>query len=461
VSGPDADLRRELVELADATPLVDTHEHLMSPAERAARDLDVFYLFQAYASSDVVSAGLTPADLEAVRDASVPLDVRWRLFAPSWERARTTGYGRALLLAVRDLFGVDDICDDTYVELSARIAAVGGDEWYTEVLKRRANIVVSLNDRLPPPPFEDGPATFADPRFVAPVTTIDYFLRCRNRLEVDGLEARLARSLHTLDDYMHAIDEHLEQQVADGVVALKLRIAYERTIAFERVGRCEAETAWNHVRVHAFEASSPADSVPLQDYLVRHFVRRSIDLGLPIQVHTGLQEGNGNVLEHSRPTLLVNLLLDFPEARFDLFHGSYPYGGELGAIAKNFRNVSIDMCWLPIISPMAARRWLSEWIETVPHSKIFCFGGDYTFVEGTYAHAVMARRVVAAVLAEKVSEEYLTLAEAHRLLTRLLHDNAWDYFALEERWRGRGAARSGPDGSGEAGARWLFAEKHP
>ena len=438
----DDGLRRELVERADRTALVDTHEHLMSPKERAERELTVFYLFPAYASSDVVSAGLRPEDLAVVRDASVPLDFRWRLFSPYWERAKTTGYGRALLIAVRDLYGIDDISDDTYGELSQRIALVGGNEWYEEVLKRRANIVVSIEDQIPPPPLEpNGPATLDDRRFVAPVTTIDYFLFCRSREEIAALESRLDRALHTLDDYLGAIDEQLERSVADGAVALKLRIAYGRSIEFKRVGRALAERTWDRVRAYPFESPSPADATPLQDFLVRHFVRRSIDFGLPIQVHTGLQEGNGNVLANSRPSLLTGLLLDYPDARFDLFHGAYPWEGELSAIAKNFRNASIDMCWLPIISPTAARRWLSEWLETVPHSKIFAFGGDYTFVEGAYAHAKMARRVVADVLAEKVAEDYLTVDEAFALVPRLLHDNAWEYFSLEQRWaaRGRGA----------------------
>lgn len=428
-------LRRELMELAENTELVDTHEHLMSPAERADRDLSVFYLFPSYASSDVVSAGLRPEDLAVTRDASIPLDVRWRLFSPCWERARTTGFGRALLIAVRDLYGIEDISDATYRELSERISSVSGPDWYEEVLKRRARIRVSIEDQIPPlPPNPAGQATFDDRRFVAPATTIDYFLYCRDRDEISALESRLDRSLHTLDDYVEAIDRQLELGAADGAVALKLRIAYDRTIEFQRVTRGEAAAAWERVRPHPFEGGPPPDARPVQDFLVRHFIRRSIDLGIPVQVHTGLQEGNGNVLANSRPSLLVNLLLDYPEARFDLFHGAYPWGGELSAMAKNFRNASIDMCWLPIISPAAARGWLGEWLETVPHSKIFAFGGDYLFVEGAYAHAKMARRVVADVLAQKVAEEYLTAGEARALVARLLHDNAWEYFELEEKW---------------------------
>ena len=95
------------------------------------------------------------------------------------------------------------------------------------------------------------------------------------------------------------------------------------------------------------------------------------------------------------------------------------------------------MCWLPVISPAAARRWLDEWLETVPHNKIFAFGGDYVFVEGAYAHSRIAREVVADVLAAKVESGYLSEDEGLALAPRLLRENAWDFFRLGERWAGR------------------------
>ena len=36
---------------------------------------------------------------------------------------------------------------------------------------------------------------------------------------------------------------------------------------------------------------------------------------------------------------------------FDIFHIGYPYQQTLSALAKNFANVYIDMCWAHIISP--------------------------------------------------------------------------------------------------------------
>jgi predicted TIM-barrel fold metal-dependent hydrolase len=122
--------------------------------------------------------------------------------------------------------------------------------------------------------------------------------------------------------------------------------------------------------------------------------------------------------------------MEYTDVKFDIFHAGYPYCRELGTMAKNFQNVYIDMCWTSIISPKVSREFLSEWIETVPANKIMAFGGDYSYVEGAYAHAKMAREMVAAVLAEKVLDGYLTEDDAHELARKFLRTNAIDLFKL-------------------------------
>jgi hypothetical protein len=85
--------------------------------------IDFFYWFSHYSSSDLVSAGMSEQTLEKVRDPERPLDERWHEFAPVWREVRTTDYGRALLLAARDLFEVADITEAAYKELSEKITA--------------------------------------------------------------------------------------------------------------------------------------------------------------------------------------------------------------------------------------------------------------------------------------------------------------------------------------------------
>ena len=77
----------------------------------------------------------------------------------------------------------------------------------------------------------------------------------------------------------------------------------------------------------------------LEDYMMHHVLALADRKGLTVQVHTGLQEGNGNYLPNSNPELLVNLFLEYSNVTFDIFHMSYPYQNVLAALAKNFRNV--------------------------------------------------------------------------------------------------------------------------
>jgi len=417
--------------------LVDTHEHLVSEGERLRQKIDLFYWFLHYASSDLISAGMSEPTLERLRDPDRPLDERWAEFAPFWEHARTTGYGRALLLAARDLLDVPDINATTYRELSGKIAASNHEGWYEHVLKERANIAVAILH--PIPDFDPTPLEEIDRRFFAPVVVMNEFVEPCSRVEMNVLEQKTGVAIHSLDDLLKAMDVAFDRAVKAAVVGVKLSVAYRRSLDFEKVIRAEAERIFNRlsrypVELRALTQRPPvswAEAKPLQDYLVHQVVRRAIEHHLPIQIHTGLQEGNGNYLSNSNPLRLANLLLEYPEARFDLFHAGYPYQGEMATLGKNFANAFVDLCWVHIISPWVARRTLHEWIETVPNNKIFAFGGDYLFVEGAYAHAVMARNDVAQVLTEKVEAGYLTEDEAVSLAHKLLHDNAARFFQLQ------------------------------
>jgi len=143
---------------------------------------------------------------------------------------------------------------------------------------------------------------------------------------------------------------------------------------------------------------------PLQDYMMYRILDLANANHLPFQIHTGLN-GRSNI-ENSKPTHLVNLFQEYPDMKFIIFHGAYPYGGELSTLAKNFRNVYIDMCWDYIISPSYSERYLNEWLETVPVNKIMAFGGDFFNIEGTYGHLLFAKQIISNVLISKVTNFY-------------------------------------------------------
>lgn len=228
--------------------LIDTHEHLVDERTRLGQRVDLFHLFAHYASSDLVSAGMPEGTLERLRNPDIPLDERWAEFAPVWHNTRHTGYGRALLLAVRDLFEVEDINEETYQELSARISASNRGGWYHHVLKERSNIHVAILDPLEdldPTPLEE-----TDRRFFAPVLRVDEFLKLCDRVGLDAMEEKTGVALHSLDDLLRAMDVTFERAVAAGVVAVKVAVAYERTLNFEKVTHADAERVFNRFTLY-------------------------------------------------------------------------------------------------------------------------------------------------------------------------------------------------------------------
>ncbi len=424
--GAASRLRQDIREAVGRMWAFDGHEHLMLPKEHGEKAVDCFYLTNHYLNCDLVSAGMPEPSMRALVDTTIPLDARWASFAPFWEVARTTGYGQAVERAVQRLYDLPGLSVTTYRELSARVAETAGKvEWYEHVLKTEGRIIGSLMDIG---------STRGDRRFFLPVMRLDRFIIARTPRELAEAVAppKSSRSAAdapgTLGAYLRGLDMHLERLVEDGIVGLKCGLAYRRSIRFEAVERDEASRLYD---LAATGNLTDAGATVLQDFLFHEACDRAGALGLPYQIHTGLQNGNwGADIALTDPGLLTNTLKAHPSTRFDLFHGGYPFTGTLATLAKNFPNAYVNACWLAIISPTVLARALHEWLDTVPHSKIQAFGGDYHMPELACAHGHMARAVVADVIADRVEAGWLAEADAVTIADRLLRTNGLALFKV-------------------------------
>ncbi|MHC4883626.1 MAG: amidohydrolase family protein [Planctomycetota bacterium] len=410
--------------------IIDTHEHLPFERDRLGHtDVLEEWLFH-YFNCDLISAGISDADLATVRDSSQDLMERWALVEPYWHAAENTGYGRSLALAAEGVYGIEAINAQTLPELAERhrVAREAGSHYQT-VLKEKSRIAVAIRDSAAAP-YEETEDPF--------VFTIrcDHFIAPTHYSDMRRAGDALGMEIHTLDDWTQACRRYIETHI-DGtkrVVCLKCGLAYHRRLRFDKVTKAEAEAAFNQFfadgNLPEWRLSIKA-ATALQDYMM-HFVCQIADEhGLVYQIHTGLQEGHGNVIDDSNPVLLTNLFLEYRHVKFDIFHMGYPYMMELSNLAKNFRNVFIDMCWGHIISPEAARRALVEWLDAVPANKISAFGGDYCFIDGVYGHQELARRNVAASLAQKVDDGSISLTRARELAEWVFYENPKRLFGLD------------------------------
>jgi len=428
----DLALEREIRTALDALRMIDTHEHLDTEPEFISQPVDFGRLFLHYANCDLISAGCPPSDIARLQsDFTLGPQDKWRLIAPYWEHVRDTGYGRCLEIAIRDLYGLDGLAAETVEPLSERMAANRRPGFYREIMDK-AGIAVALWDRLD--------RLGAIPRMWTPEYDRSFFVQnlqsTFTELDAAGWREGWGREILCLDDFLGAIEERFDA-AARQASALKFTQAYARPLYFADRARSEVEPLFNRLLNAGWgrNVSPPTQEelCAIQDYLVHFSLQQCARHHLPVQFHTGLQEGNGNTIGNSRAALLSNLFFKYPTVRFDIFHISYPYQDELVTLAKNFPNVSIDFCWMWVINPAAGRRALSEMLDAVPANKIHGFGGDYIFVEGTYGHAVMAKQNIARVLAEKVSDGKMTVERAAATGRRLLRDNAIEWFSLRDK----------------------------
>jgi hypothetical protein len=250
---------------------------------------------------------------------------------------------------------------------------------------------------------------------------------------LETLKMNLA-DIKTLDDYCD-ITEKLLKSLKDSndYVCIKMQNAYERPLWFPEPDDDESKVE----RIFNKYPDSEKDIWLFGDYMM-HFVLEytSMNWRVPYQIHTGLArmyDGGSNALNMS------HLMLKFKDVHFDLFHGNYPYNN-LAGMLHQIPNVSADLCWLPAISPTAARRTLKELFEVgdmvathpnhVPSERTCLYGGDSGIIEGSYGALQIAKDVLIRTLEELYNEGSIFKADAVDLAQRVLYDNPKRIFNL-------------------------------
>ncbi len=418
----------EILEHINKVPVIDTHEHLESEDVRLNRTVDLFntYLIH-YASSDLVSSGMGDNELAFLTGDSTDMEKKWSVFKPYWERARNTTYCKSLISATKGIYGIDDINEDTYLLIDAKMKECNKKGFYKHVLKDLCNIEVSILDS----------DIRCDKEFFRSAIRMDRYIKFESVDVIAEVEKQNNITVTGLSDWVEYINRAVARyKKVYGIVCIKTAMAYERILKYDKTSFFDAERIFDSVLAIRAKygwnrlCDANLELKPLEDYLMHILVQCAAEQNLPVQIHTGLQERNGNYITNANPTHLINLFMEYPTVRFDLFHGGYPYSGELCAIAKNFRNVFVDLCWTHIISREFTVRLIEELIDTIPMNKIFGFGGDYCFVEGVCGHLYMAKENIALALANKVYKGYIGMDEALHIGKRMLYDNPKEFFNL-------------------------------
>ena len=410
-------LAAELFEQIKTMPSIDCHEHLPTEKQRVDATVDVFTLFSHYCVADLVAAGMSEEVCKEVFDTSGPLMARWQTFKPYFEAIRFGSHAYAALAYVEEILGIEAIDESTIGEISSRLQADNKPGIYKKIIQDICGIETVIQCMWQ---VVEGDQPF-------------FVYLCGERAtnpNIGQFEKDMDRSIHTLKDYVDAVHQAIEVEKRKGAVGMKIGMAYERTLEVADVSSATAENVFVKLRAGTAPAVFADDMRQLEDYLIRRSVEACIDVDMPVVIHTGYQAGNRNDIRNSSALKLWSLLRSYPNARFDLYHGSFPYTADMTVLGKYFPNVALDMCYMHIVGPDRSRRALSEWLDAVPVTKIFAFGADYYVPEKIYGHLRLAQADVASVLAEKVERGRMTADEALHVARLLFYENPKGWYGL-------------------------------
>ncbi len=425
-------VRDEIAGAITEMPVINHHEEAwrsFSVEDGPVYDLPHF-IYNLFVGGDMAAAGygFGSEALDYLGNPTIPegTEAAWEVIRPYLDKVRNTAYFRYLLKGLQELYGISeqDIFTDHWREASERMLIYSSEHKGkgAELCKQMGVRATILDGKLEADQFA---ALEAGDHQLVHIGRMDAFIHEERGL----LETIEMYPTTDFEEWLGHFESRFRSYLQAGATGFKSGLAYNRRIEYSNPTKDEAAMVFKR----GLPNSPLAEKTVYQDYMMNFLCQMCVKSGVPLQIHAGMHAGIGNTLENSKPTLLNELFRRFPDLRVDLFHGGYPWIEQAGLMAKYFPNVYINGCWLTHISPSAFRRALTSWIETVPMSKIFAWGGDHDILEQSYASLILAKDLIVDVLTDLVERNYFDLELALVIAKRILHDNGAEFWELDSK----------------------------
>jgi len=413
----------ELRQYLDNISIIDSHEHYVNYGE--ATDALSYILSNYYYSDYLVAGGdeIQPKGLSSLE--------RYERFTRIYRKSRNTANARCMMEGLGQCWGITSIeGPENLKSLEDRLKTYDPSlyEQTLEKLKIKAS-VMNINSLQIFMSYVDGEKKDQSKswRFVLPLPS---YHNVHTKADLMLFRNYLGRSITCLDDYLESFDCFLKKCADFGIVCLKDQSAYRRSIAYGNPGRAEAEQVFNNIIFHPRDVFGDDTIRPLDDWLFQYAMRKAAEYSLPVQLHTGAMANIRNEITKTNAVHLIPTIELHQDVRFVLFHGSWPYMDEYLFLGKSYPNVFLDLCWVQNLDPIFSVELMKRIIMTVPHSKVFAFGGDTKMIEWTAGYLTLAKDNVAAALSELVDSEWLNMNEAKQIALDWFFNNPNEFYRL-------------------------------
>ncbi len=406
--------------------LVDTHEHMRRENDWVEKGPDILQdLFGNYVPADLQTAGASPEAMRNLMDASQDVADRFEGIREAWEATQFTGYGEAVRLIAKHIYGLDELTGGGLTTAQDKVKALQEPGERYRILHDVANLDHVQTDDFswPCPPDTSG---------------LDFFLYdlswatfCNGQVNPSAIQAETDIDVTDLGSLRRSM-EAIFAKHAPLAIAVKSQHAYNRTLNWIERSDNEAAQALNAVLTQSSEQVDEPTRLCLGDWCWARGVELATEHNLPFKIHTGYYAGNDRMPVRRIPAgNMCALFARYLDAKFVLMHIAYPYNDELVALAKHYRNIWVDFCWAWSIDPYSSRDFLRRCIHAVPSNKLFAFGGDTGWPTSAMAYAIQARNEIRRALEGEIADGYLTEKQAMELATRIMHTNQYACFDVE------------------------------
>jgi len=132
---------------------------------------------------------------------------------------------------------------------------------------------------------------------------------------------------------------------------------------------------------------------------------------------------SGSRLRQETIAQLGELIGRHPKLKFQCFLSSRHANQSLCTLARELPNLSLAGYWWHNFFPDIIRQVMAERLDMLPTNKQIGFFSDAYCIEWTYAKAMIVRRQLARVLAEKIDQGQYSLDEALRIAEAILYQS--------------------------------------
>ncbi|MBW2737337.1 MAG: amidohydrolase family protein [Deltaproteobacteria bacterium] len=416
---------QNIAESVKKIPILSSHEHLCYEADAieavSSGISDILHLFTIhYIRSDFISAGAKEADLDYIGASDKPMLKRFEVFRRIADRCLNTTQFRSLRKGLSDLYDGDILNASDMQRMDELRKNMHRPGVYKKVLQEKAGIKKMVRDCGP---------HFEEPEYFSVAVRLEEWLGVSSANELRVLEAESGIAIHGLADMVDAFRNQAEKFIDKGIACFKSAMLYWRDPVVAPVIRDDAERAFQRmVQTRTAEwnvgklAWSP-ELRSLQDYLVYELCDIASSRKVPLQVHTGIPEGNCLSCDRGNPLKIFNLIQSFPTLEFHLLHMGHPYEREVVSASKSFPNVIVDCSWIHQLNQVSAQFYLDYLLDEVPRWKIIAFGGDYGHMEGVYSSSIIARLNISSVFMKRIERGACNFEEALETAHMLLFTN--------------------------------------